>query len=731
MDEPVRRNPLEAVVDRILARAGVHVVIATPLGLGKPNRLLNAIYQRIKADPSRQLTIYTALSLDPPAPRGDLERRFAGPFLERQFGADYPRLDYVVDQKAGSLPLNVSVREFYFQSGAMLGNARAQRDYASINYTQVARNLVDAGIDAIVQLVAQRGEGAAARYSLSCNPDVTPDLLDALAAHGRRRPLLVGVVHPELAFLGGDAEFEAGRFDLLVRDVDPPQPLFALPRDPVDPVEHAIGLHASSLIRDGGTLQIGIGALSDAVVHAGLLRHRRNTDYRAALAALRGDNPATDPLIVRWGGLTPFRRGLYGASEMVMDGFMHLRKGGVLKRTVYDDAALQRALDAHIVAERYVAGDAHKWRAAGVLPARLDADTFARLAAMGLMPAGAAWRGSRLLLADGTTIGANLDDPANLDALDRACGGCNLRGGHYLKGAFYLGSKPFYAWLAGLDGADHAGLVMNRVSDVNQVGGGRDPVDTVQRRDARFFNTCMMATLLGASVSDALEDGSVVSGVGGQYNFVAMAQVLGDARSLLLLRSTHLRGGRIESNIRWNYGHTTIPRHLRDIYVTEYGVADLRGKSDEACVLAMLAISDARFVDGLAAEAMRSGKLPREFVVPEAWRRNTPQHIEEALAPFRARGLFDAFPFGSDFTDVERRLLPAMRWLQREAGNGLRGRVRLARAALAPGPADADTAANLERLQLGAPRGIRERLLARLVRGALARVAAREAAPDA
>ena len=32
-----------------------------------------------------------------------------------------------------------------------------------------------------------------------------------------------------------------------------------------------------------------------------------------------------------------------------------------------------------------------------------------------------------------------------------------------------------------------------------------------------------------------------------------------------------------QSNIRWSYGHTTIPRHLRDMVVTEYGVADLRG----------------------------------------------------------------------------------------------------------------------------------------------------------
>src|SRR5215471_20537445 len=82
---------LEAIVDRILAYAKGDVAIAAPLGLGKPNHLLNAIYRRFKADPSRRLTIYTALSLDVPAPGSDLERRFLEPFLERQFGKDYPR----------------------------------------------------------------------------------------------------------------------------------------------------------------------------------------------------------------------------------------------------------------------------------------------------------------------------------------------------------------------------------------------------------------------------------------------------------------------------------------------------------------------------------------------------------------------------------------------------------------------------------------------------------------
>jgi len=87
---------VEAIVDRILAHAKGDVAIAAPLGLGKPNHLLNAIYRRFKADPSRRLTIYTALSLDVPVPGSDLERRFLGPFLARQFGENYPRLDYVI-----------------------------------------------------------------------------------------------------------------------------------------------------------------------------------------------------------------------------------------------------------------------------------------------------------------------------------------------------------------------------------------------------------------------------------------------------------------------------------------------------------------------------------------------------------------------------------------------------------------------------------------------------------
>jgi acyl-CoA hydrolase len=639
---------IDEAVARILQRGGDAVAVAAPLGLGKPNHLLNALYARFKAEPARRLTLYTALSLDLPAAGSDIERRFLEPFLARQFGTDYPRLDYAVDMKANRVPANVHVEEFYFMSGAMMHAERAQREYASINYTSVARDLAEhANLHAIVQLVAARGSGASARYSLSCNPDVTLDVIEAIAANGGRRPLIIGVVHPDLPFLGGAADVGPEFFDGLVDGSAPRQELFALPRNAVDLTEYAIGLHASALVRDGGTLQIGIGALSDAIVQALLLRHQRNGDYLAALAALRGSTEAP-ALVERCGGTAPFASGLYGASEMIMDGFMHLRRAGILKRKVFDDMEVVRAL------------------------------------------------------ATGGVV-----DPSK------------LRDGQYLKGAFYLGSKEFYAWLRELEGEDYSGLAMSAVSDVNQLYGGREQLDAIQRRDARFFNTCMMATLLGAATSDALEDGRVVSGVGGQYNFVAMAHALADGRSVLLLRATRKNGRKVESNIRWSYGYTTIPRHLRDIYITEYGIADLRGRSDEACVRAMLAISDARFVDELAATAVRNGKLTRDFRVPDAWRANTPESLAERLRPQITAGLLPTFPFGSDFDATERRILPALLWLKAHVGEPRRWPALLG-ALLAPG-GRAEDVPLLARLSLAQPQSFGERVLARLVRGAIAR----------
>jgi len=91
--------------------------------------------------------------------------------------------------------------------------------------------------------------------------------------------------------------------------------------------EHAIGLNIARLIADGGTLQIGIGEEGDAAVHAMILRHRCNPAFVEAVTRLTGDAPPL-PGEER----APFAAGLYGVSEMLVDGFLELIDAGILKR---------------------------------------------------------------------------------------------------------------------------------------------------------------------------------------------------------------------------------------------------------------------------------------------------------------------------------------------------------------------------------------------------------------
>lgn len=636
---------IDDAVESLLASIEGPLRVGAPLGIGKPHRLLNALYERIARDPSRPMQLYTALSLDPPGGANDLEKRFLGPFVSRLYGDDFPRLAYVQAQKRDALPAHIEVEEFYVQSGALLNSRQAQRRYASLNYTHVAKALADRGMNVLVQKVASNDEGT--RFSLSSNTDLTFDAIDAIVGRGLPRPVLIAEIDPQLPWLDGVAAVDNDFFDIVIAPPAPYPKLFALPRQPVGEIEYAIGFYASALVRDGGTLQIGIGALSDALCHALALRHTDNAAYRKVLAALDPDIER-HPAVVASGGLDPLPQGLYGCSEMINEGFRHLVQAGVIRRKVVENEALMK---------RIVEGEA------SVL---------------------------------------------DLELLDRD--------GEFLHGAFYLGSPDFYRWLRHLDDGTRRAIGMRRVSEVNELYGGNETLERLQRRESRFFNTCMMATALGAAVSDGLDDGRVVSGVGGQYNFVAMAHALPDARSALLLRATRDAGGKAESNIRWNYGHTTIPRHLRDIYVDEYGIADLRGKTDEDCVVAMAAIADARFQRSLIDVAKRSRKLAEGFQPPPQWSKNTERSLRERLAPLRADGTLPDYPLGSDFTEVEQRLVKALGWLKSNTASVAGKAFTLVGAAFAGASADTEA---IERMGLQAPKDMRERLNARLVSYAL------------
>jgi acyl-CoA hydrolase len=604
----------EAIVDDILRECGKKLVVGLPLGLGKANHIINALVARAVADSSIDLTLFTALTLEKPAPSADLERRFIAPVIERLFGA-YPDLEYARRLHAKTLPPNIEVIEFFFLAGKWLHNAYAQQHYISANYTHAASYLLTRGVNVITQLVAKRVVNGETRYSLSCNTDTTLDFLKA-RNEGRTSFKIVAQVNSQLPFMPGEGDLAADEFHAILESPDTEFPLFAPPSEPITDAKYATGLHAASLIRDGGTLQIGIGQVGDALAQGLVIRHRDNEQFRSIMSLLSPEHEPRES--------APFEKGLYGVSEMFFEAFLALIEAGIIKREV-----------------------------------------------------------------DGTVLHA----------------------------AFFLGPQSFYRTLREMTPQALARIQMTAVSFTNDLYGGED-AKRKARVDARFVNNAMMATLMGDAISDGLENGQVVSGVGGQYNFVAQAFALEGARSILTLDATRQSGRDLVSNIRWSYGHTTIPRHLRDIVITEYGIADLRGKSDAETIAAMLAVADSRCQDELMHLAKDAGKLSASYEIPAAHRDNTPERIATALKRAREQGLLPAFPFGSDFTETEQRLIPALQ-IMKEASASPAKLLGLAWRGLTANGQDAGDEACLARMQLDKPKMASDWIYRTLLRAAL------------
>ncbi len=644
---------VEECVDRAIARVGKQLVLMAPLGLGKPVQLLNAFYRRAASDPGISLHIYTALCLEKPPMGTGLQANLSGPILERLFG-DYEELAFVEPVRSDTLPPNIQVTELYFKAGSMKNVPSAQRNYISSNYTHIARDMFDAGANVLVQLVAARDTPEGLSVSLSCNPDTGIELMQMYQDSGRTC-VAIGQVHPELPYMENDAEIGVGSFDLLVRNPQYDKTLFAVPNAAVPLQDYATALHASTLVPDGGTLQIGIGALGDAVAYSCILRQQHNSDYRNAVAAL-----ATLPAAGAHSEL--FEQGLYVSTEMFVNGMMHLIEQGVVKRKVYDNLSLQLGLNGGAIGNDIDERLYDYGRRSGLIPARLDERTLEELKHWGILDPSVVLAQGGLSIA-GRELANDMDDPATRAAVLAQGKGRQLRHGRILHGGFFLGPADFYRKLRELDAKGQEQICMTGVRRTNQLLLDY-PLYCAQRQKARFINTGMMVTLTGAVASDALEDGTAISGVGGQYNFVAMAHDLPGARSILCIRSTRGSGKELKSNIVPFYGHITIPKHLRDIIVTEYGVADLRGQSDSENIKRLVNIADSRFQPELLEFAKRHNKLEADYQIPPQARNNTPERLQEALAPLARKGLLPAYPFGTDLTEQELALAASLRKLK-------------------------------------------------------------------
>lgn len=631
----------DQVAGEVFDRLGGRVVLAAPLGVGKPVRLVNALYRHAREHPDTSLTIVTALTLDSPSPTSELARRLGEPIAERLSGGG-PEPAWPSAQRDGELPENIEVRDLYSDPGRSLSTEPAQQSHVSADYHHVTRLLAESGVNALAQLVSPNRDG---HVSLGTNPDISLRLLDDVE---RRRAdgetvAIMGEQAREMPHLGGHALIDADRFDVLVEPVSE-TPLFGIPNPPVGRTETALGCLAAALIRDGGTLQIGIGALGDAVAAAAALRHRDPERFGRIVRDLAA--PEQYPFINRIGGRESFSRGVYVSTEMLSDSLIGLLRAGVASRRVNADPVAQDALNRIGHTGKPTVDLLHELHSMGIIGDPMTGGDVRRLADAGILRMDVSMRDGRPVTADGEEVEPVIGpDLSPLLASEMP--------GPVIHAAFALGSPAFYGTLR--DGADSLPVEMVDVGFTNTLLGD-ETLKRAQRKDARFVNATMQVTCLGEVASDTLPDGRVVSGVGGQHDFVAQAHELKGARSITVARATRTQRGSVLSNIVWQHPHPTVPRHLRDVVVTEYGIADLRGKTDAETIAAMIEIADARFQVQLMAKAKKAGKLPDDYEIPKRARMNLPQRIDRAVAD----DPLPRYPFGTILSPVEDELRRAL-----------------------------------------------------------------------
>lgn len=613
------------LADVVIETVGNNIVVGLPIGIGKAVQVVDALFERAASDTSLSLTIFTGLTLEVPRGRAGFEKRFLDPLVDRLY-LNWPTPAYADAIRQNKLPRNIQVREFYLRPGAYLGNRLVQQNYTSINYSQVVEELLKLGVNVIAQLIASRVESPG-RYSLSSNPEITLDLLPRFEELRRdgKQVAMVGQLNGNMPYMLGDAEISADRFDFVLDADDADFPLFTLPNRRVGPADYATAMHVASLIPDGGTLQVGIGSLSDAVAHCLILRHTTPEVFADVLNRLPGGAKSA-----RRSGTSiecaPFEQGLFASTELMSDALFALFDAGVIKRPAdEEDASLIHA-------------------------------------------------------------------------------------------GFFIGSTHLYESLKSLSESQRRRINMTRISAVNTLFGDEHRKRR-QRRHGRFVNETMMATVLGAAISDALEDGRVVSGVGGQFDFVSMAHALDDAQSILMVRARRVHAGVASSNIRWSYAHTTVPRHYRDVYVSEYGVAMTRGRTDSQVIDAMISIADAAFQPQLVKAAKRAGKLEDDYTTHSDARDNTPAAVHAVFDREELRPYFSRYPLGTELTATEQELVEALEWLKPQTARPWSTVCCLMKALIRGGRGEHQAA--LSRMDLEQPTGLRQRVMRRMLKLAL------------
>jgi len=705
-------DDVKKCVDEVINYVGKDITFSMTLALGKPILFVNELYRRAKEDPEIKLRIITAFSLEKPKGHTDLEKRFLRPLSDRVF-AGVLEFDFMLDFRAGKLSKNVEILEFFCKAGGYLNSPEAQQNHLATNYTHANRDAMALGTNVFGQLVGYQEINGRTMYSMSCNTDVCLKAVKDLKEQRAKgeKVAIIGEANKNMPFMYGDAVVEADTYDIILQGPQYDYELFCPPKDPVALLDHMIGINVSTLIKDGGTIQVGIGALGDAIVSGLIIRNEHNDLYQEILEKA-GILKRYKKLITEWGDTGVFQKGLYGSSEMFVDAFMQMYKSKILKRKVFDSVPLMILINEGKLTPDNIPSDIiDQMIEMKAIHSKLSEEDVRFLVEFGILKQGLAFENG-FILDQATQYSMDLNFEKSRIEIRKLLGN-KLLGGQVILGAFFVGPKAFYQALNDMSEEERKLFGMSGVEKVNQLYGGEE-LRTLQRKDARFINTGMVASLLGSIASDQLEDGRVISGIGGQYNFVAMGHALQDARVIMMVKSTKGSGKSLRSNIVFSYGHCSIPKHLRDIIVTEYGIADVRSKPEKQVIAELINVADSRFQKQLLDQAKKAGKIPLDYEIPQEYRNNTPEKITALLKPHQAYGIFQPFPFGTDLTETEIALGGALKGLKKlSSGNRLKIAKGLLQEFFRPIPES--THPYIERMQLHRPSSIKERIMRKLV----------------
>jgi acyl-CoA hydrolase len=168
---------------------------------------------------------------------------------------------------------------------------------------------------------------------------------------------------------------------------------------------------------------------------------------------------------------------------------------------------------------------------------------------------------------------------------------------------FAAGTKELYEWLH--LNTDVAFLPVDRVNS---------PEAIARNRKAVTINAALAVDIQGQVIADTIASAQF-SGIGGHEDFVSGPALELEDRSLLCLPSTFMKGDEMRSRIVPWFGPgavITTPRHQVDVVITEYGAAELQGKTVHQRGEALAAIAHPAFREQLRAAADRAsgGRSP-------------------------------------------------------------------------------------------------------------------------